>query len=150
MSRGIKERYKMRMNLINAEIYANCPELVKGVSSPRSPSRYDELKEVRDADGVHYQTVKEDYPITAEYVNSFADAANYKKDIVSAISSPSKKNLGDISSLQEVLQKDNSDIIKELDELKAKLIAAQDKDKELTKAEPEKEPAKVVENGGSN
>lgn len=43
------------------------------------------------------------YPITGEYVNSFADSTNYRLDVAQAVSRPAGHNLGDVSAMQELL-----------------------------------------------
>lgn len=43
------------------------------------------------------------YPITGEYVNSFADSTNYRLDVAQAVSRPAGRNLGDVSAMQELL-----------------------------------------------
>lgn len=136
-----KQRIKLTTNLINAEIYANSPQLVSGVKGNRTPSKYREVVEVRDDNGMHFETVERDYPITADYVNSFADAANYKKDISSALNAPKKTNLGDISSVQEILQSDSRDILQQIDDLKKRVLETQKEKEKSVEPAPAPTPA---------
>lgn len=59
-----------------------------------------ELNAMRDV------THNETYPITASYVKSFQDAADYRTDLQSAYNSPAPgSNLGDIRAVQSVLSR---------------------------------------------
>lgn len=77
---------------------------VQTVKSKRTRTYFD-LKDVVRSDGSRREElIEREYPITPEYVTSFADGADYHKDPVGALNSaPVRKNLGDITALQEAL-----------------------------------------------
>lgn len=60
--------------------------------------------EINDSDGVKVVESVHDYPITPEYVNSFAASSDYRSDVVGVIqNSPKRQNLGDLSNISELL-----------------------------------------------
>ncbi|UPW41198.1 hypothetical protein [Sigmofec virus UA08Rod_5092] len=64
---------------------------------------YESLDEVTTEDGIVLKRSVEDYPITPDYVNSFADTADYHNDPQGAIlRAPKRVNLGDVTELQRV------------------------------------------------
>lgn len=67
--------------------------------------KYFELEEHVDEKGFRGEVlVQKDYPITPEYVTSFAAGADYHQDPVGAIANaPKRSNLGDITALQRAL-----------------------------------------------
>lgn len=67
--------------------------------------KYFELEEHVDEKGFRGEVlVEKDYPITPEYVTSFAAGADYHQDPVGAIANaPKRSNLGDITALQRAL-----------------------------------------------
>lgn len=70
--------------------------------------RYFELEEHTDEKGFTGEVlVEKDYPITSDYVSSFAASSDYHSDPVGAINrAPVRRNLGDITALQESLNLD--------------------------------------------
>lgn len=55
--------------------------------------------------GVVENFVVNPYPITPESVNSYADSADYRSDIVSAMNAPARgRNIGDVSIYQQVME----------------------------------------------
>lgn len=110
---------------------------------------YNELRTVEKPNGFVQELVTVDYPITAEYVASYADGADYHKDPLGAqMRATPRRNLGDITDVQSLL---NSDIsgFKEL------LFAVADKFKnqETSKASEAVKASEVsqtvVQEGGS-
>lgn len=70
---------------------------------------FDSLDEVVTDSGVELRDTTHDYPITPEYVASFADSADYRKDPLNAISNSfPRHNLGDVSSIQHILSLDSA------------------------------------------
>ncbi len=70
--------------------------------------KYFELEEQTDEKGFTGEVlVEKDYPITPDYVSSFAASSDYHADPVGAINrAPVRRNLGDITALQESLNLD--------------------------------------------
>lgn len=99
---------KLPTNLVMADLYAYRPEPVKGLSQ----DKYFELVEVEQEDGSRIEKlVEQDYPITADYVKSFEQSADYKLDVDGAIAAGhSGKNLGDVTALQELYAMDSAAI----------------------------------------
>ena len=133
---------KLPTNLVMADLYAYRPEPVKGLSQ----DKYYELVEVIQPDGSRKEKlVKQDYPITAEYVKSFEQSADYKLDVDGAIAAGhSGKNLGDVTALQELYAMDSAAVeeyAKRLNQAAEVLKAAKAK-----AAEPKKEEG-VKDNG---
>lgn len=92
-------------NLIRQNCYVR--ESVPSSSSCSSPSTYVSLDEIVVEDGVKLRESVNDYPITPDFVNSFSDSVDYRRDPVSAIAHGSKRtNLGDVSNLQKVCSMD--------------------------------------------
>lgn len=105
---------KIPMNLIKGNysyleyssdfITEDCDYLVK---------EFESLDEVVVEDGVRLKRTKHDYEITPDAVNSYADGTNYRLDPSSAVR-PVGRNLGDIASIQELLQKSPQEAIQVL------------------------------------
>lgn len=97
---------KVNCNLMQAEIYARNSMLCKSCAN-YAKKQYVELQTRTTANGIVQERVHVDYPITPEYVKSFAQSADYHNDPAAAMAMPPRgKNLGDITGLQEVLSKD--------------------------------------------
>lgn len=77
---------------------------VQTVKSSRT-RKYFELEEIERADGFKGEVlVEKDYPYTPEYVSSFAASSDYRTDLLGAVmNAPKRKNLGDITQLQNAL-----------------------------------------------
>lgn len=91
-------------------IRQNCFLVDKVVSQSTSsaiPDQFESLDEVVVDNGVELRRVVQDYPITPEYVSSFADSADYRNDMSSSLSSkPTRPNLGDVRDIQSVSNMD--------------------------------------------
>lgn len=97
---------KVSCSLMQAEIYARNSQLCKSCSN-YGKKQYEELQTLVMPNGVIQERVLVDYPITPDYVKSFAQSADYHNDPATAMAMPPRgKNLGDITGLQEVLSKD--------------------------------------------
>lgn len=72
-----------------------------------SPETFVSIDEVVTKDGVKLVEKEYPYPITPQYVNSFVDSSDYRKDPFSAINNGNNRvNLGDIRDLQDVASMD--------------------------------------------
>lgn len=57
------------------------------------------------------EEIERDYPVTPEYVASFAESADYHTDVNGAVAkSKSRINLGDVRDMQEVARMDSGDL----------------------------------------
>lgn len=100
-------------------------------------SKYYELRRTVVSDGIKEELIEVDYPITSDYVNSFSDSADYKKDIPGAIagSDTSRKNLGDVVDMQRVLSMDSESAKKLAQNLRNVAVALEQKQKTGQKTE---------------
>lgn len=89
---------------------------VKFVKSPKS---YLNLSQKVIGNSVVDFITREDYPVTEESVQSYAEFCDYKKDLDAAITSLAPGiPLGDITAMQEALENDMSSIKAKLNELR--------------------------------
>ena len=112
--------------------------------------KYFELEERTDDKGFKGQVlVEKDYPITPEYVSSFAASSDYRADPVGAINrAPVCRNLGDITAVQEALGLDYETARHVYAEY-LRVLAAQTEKEEGTPA-PVSAPAPAAKGGDSN
>lgn len=88
-------------------------------------SSYLSIDEVSTPKGVELRETVNPYPITPQYVNSFADSSDYRRDPVSAINNASKRiNLGDITQIQDVASMDSSQARSLYEQLSKRFAAA--------------------------
>lgn len=116
---------KVVSNLLQQDVYVRDLRYSKPLS-PHSSSRsyLAEVIEFKDNSEVH--SLKEvDYPITPEYVNSFADSVDYRIDPLNCPQQPRGKNLGDITGTQELLGLDSSVLQSKITELRSQLESLQ-------------------------
>lgn len=115
---------KVRLNIIQAEVYARNPQILTGVNGKRSDSVYYELRERAQGNAIFNELVPVPYPVTAESVNSFETSTDYKRDIESAMNMPARGvNLGDVVDMQRIMSMDRSEAQKLIGELNAKILA---------------------------
>lgn len=75
----------------------------------KQPKTYVELQNKVVSDGIKQEYVEVEYPHTAERVNSYAEAADYRRDPFAAIvKSQPRENLGNIIDLQKLANMDTS------------------------------------------
>lgn len=104
-----EKRKQIQVPIVSNLIRQNCfvREFVEPVKKKKVDiSKFESLDEVvrEDGTGVDLKYSVEDYAITPEYVNSFSELSDYKKDPLGAIAKAhSRNNLGDITSVQDVL-----------------------------------------------
>lgn len=118
---NVKERKKIKSNLYNIQVQAITKDCRNDFLSQK---KYSDLKSIPAANGLVQELTEEDYPITPEYVNSFADSANYKKNLAQAISSPATGAYRDIRDLQEFASLDTAEQVKRVQEAQASLDKA--------------------------
>ncbi|UPW40890.1 hypothetical protein [Sigmofec virus UA08Rod_6219] len=80
-----------------------------------SAGKYSSLDERVVSDGIKQRIVKEDYPITPEYVQSFADGcldaiAAERRQLIQGVPLDRPKNLGDVSAFGEFASMDTASI----------------------------------------
>lgn len=101
------EKFQVPMNLIEQKVFAH-------YVSPASPEEHKDYlqkeyvsqDEVVVSDGIKIKNTVQEYPITPESVNSYADGTNYRNDLSAAVSrGASGRNLGDVAAIQDLLTK---------------------------------------------
>lgn len=93
------------VNCLKQNCYVRCVTPFATQRAIKSPKTYFELQEKQLSNGFVYDLVECDYPITKESVKSYESSTNYKTDLDGALRT-NKKNLGDISQVQQVMQDD--------------------------------------------
>lgn len=93
---------ELQTNLLQQNCYVR--DVTNKVYTHREPiTQYESLDTVVEEDGVKLRRAVQDYPITPQYVQSFVDSADYRKDPLGAIANgKSRQNLGDITEMQQV------------------------------------------------
>lgn len=100
-------KQKVRFNLIAQDVYilpacGACED-----KKDYLDKEYISQDEVTEGNSVVVKSTIQEYPITPESVNSFADGTNYRLDPAGAIArgGPAGRNIGDVAALQELLSK---------------------------------------------
>lgn len=109
---------KVRLNLIQADVYARHPEMLKSFEHTPAPKKYFELEKKVTPYGETESVVEKDYPITQDYVASYVSGVDYKRDLETALSAPKKgAGLGDVTSIQELMSMDTAAVRAMLDKV---------------------------------
>ncbi|QXN75166.1 hypothetical protein [Microvirus mar34] len=97
---------KLHTNIIQQNCYIR--DFAPGYDSIHEPlSTFESIDEVTTPHGIELHVSTHDYPITPEYVDSFAQSADYRTDVAGSIArSVPGKNLGDITEIQNVSSMD--------------------------------------------
>lgn len=75
----------------------------KEVSTDYSDKTYTSVDEVVTSNGVKLVENQVPYHITPQYVNSFVDSSDYRRDPVNAVlNAPRRQNLCDITGIQDI------------------------------------------------
>lgn len=83
---------------------------------------YISLDEVTTPNGIELRESVNPYPITPQYVNSFVDSSDYRRDPFNAVANaPVRNNLGDIAEVQRVASMDTETARKLFFELSERL-----------------------------
>lgn len=107
----MQEVKKVPLNLVQGEFWSRKYSLKDGTVLQPGSDKYFELREIQLENGIIEKLVEVDYPITPDYVKSFASSCDYRNDIDAALNSPPRgQNLGDVTSLQDILSMDLSSV----------------------------------------
>ena len=80
----------------------DCVEEAESVTD-YSDKTYTSVDEVVTSNGIKLVENQVPYHITPQYVNSFVDSSDYRRDPVNAVvNAPRRQNLGDISGIQDI------------------------------------------------
>lgn len=82
-------------------------------SSIKQPKYYSSLEKKQLPNGVVYNLEQVEYPITSESVTSYVESSDYHRDPLAAIANaPKRVNLGDITEVQDFIQKNPQDALR--------------------------------------
>lgn len=131
---------RVQSNLLQQNVYVRDCCLVHDVADPLTTSSYPELKRKEFDNGFSEVVEDIEYPITQDYVNSFADSCDYKLDPVSAISKGrSGSGLGDIRDMQAAFAGDSSSIAAYVAKLRSSASASKSATVDVSSASVEEE-----------
>lgn len=101
---------RVQSNLLQQNCYVrDCSPAVDVRTVLQDEPSYVSLDEVSDDNGVHFEYNSYPYPVTPQYVNSFVESSDYRRDPVSAVVNGVKhNNLGDIRDFQNIVNMDSS------------------------------------------
>lgn len=117
----------LKQNCFRSESRPLFVDLEKTKSQPLSFAQFD-IKKNDDGSGVAYETNTYDYPITKEFVNSFASSCDFKADLQSNLNRPAPAaNMVDVRDIQKTFQGDMSDFRARLSALEAEYVASKNK-----------------------
>lgn len=93
--------------------YALDTRTVMEDSHINQPKYYSSLEKKQLPNGVLYNLEEVEYPITSESVTSYVESSDYHRDPLAAIAaSPKRVNLGDITEVQDFIQKNPQDALR--------------------------------------
>lgn len=102
---------KLVTNMLEQNVFVRDTRPAFDKKSKSAQRVYYELVENITEDGINYKLEAVDYPITQDYVDSFADSTNYKKDPAGAVArAPQRQNLGNISDMQKASEMDSESL----------------------------------------
>lgn len=79
----------------------------------KQPKYYSSLEKKQLPNGVVYNLEEVEYPITSESVTSYVESSDYHRDPLAAIAAaPKRVNLGDITEVQDFIQKNPQDALR--------------------------------------
>lgn len=100
---------------VKTRFYCSESEVDKKTTYPLT--HYTELQERVVSNGIVQEAVSVDYPITPDYVNSFEESTDFKKDFAGC-QRPGRRSLGDITAIQAAFEDDVSTIREKMKNLK--------------------------------
>lgn len=125
--------HRLKTNLLQQDVYLRDNYPIFDNPAPSSDAEYLDAQYVPNDGNLEYVVKREKYPITSEYVDSFCDDSAILAQKQSLVADPSSLNnikpgLGDIGSLQELLNMDTVEASTALESLRqkyAKIVASQ-------------------------
>lgn len=102
---------KIKMNLIQQDVYAVFSDDLYIDDRDFLQKEYVSQDEIVEDSGIKIKRTVQEYPITPESVNSYADGTNYRNDLSAAANRPSPgHNVGDVAALQELFSRSPEEI----------------------------------------
>lgn len=138
--------HRVPSNLLQQNCFVR--DITKNSQSSASPLlTFDSLDEVTTERGVEFRVSENPYPITPQYVNSFADSSDYRRDPVGAVNnSHNRVNLGDITDFQKVVSMDMTEARTLYSQLRDK-FSKSEVSKSNSESEVPKSDSEVINNG---
>lgn len=128
-----KKKIKGLLDFRDRFITMGCPTVVSVGQRTKS---YTELVEHTTETGVNYSIEEFPYEHTPERVKSYASTCDYRNDPLQAVArAPKRNNVGDVSSVVELMSQDSEACLAMIDSLRAKIVANTQKQKEPKKNE---------------
>lgn len=128
-----KKKIKGLLDFRDRFITMGCPTVV---SVGKRTQSYTELVEHTTETGVNYSIEEFPYEHTPERVKSYASTCDYRNDPLQAVArAPKRNNVGDVSSVVELMSQDSEACLAMIDSLRAKIVANTQKQKEPKKNE---------------
>lgn len=113
---------KLKSNLLKQNCYVfECSSYIPQIPDP-VPEYFESLDEVTDYDGVKLKHTINPHPITPEYVSSFV-GCDYHNDPLSAISTPQKGGVVDLTGIPDLASLDTGAIYNLLQLLRVSRVA---------------------------
>lgn len=117
---------RIRSNLLQQNCFVRDISAAVDLAAPFEDSTFVSLDEKVTESGLEFSYNEYPYHITPQYVNSFAEGADYHRDPLSAISSSAPRvNLNDIRNLQDVSSMDTEQSLALFKQLQAKFAQTQ-------------------------
>lgn len=122
-----KKKIKGLIDFRNRFVTTESPSVV---SVGKRTQSYTELVEHTTETGVNYSIEEFPYEHTPERIKSYASTCDYRNDPLQAIArAPKRNNVGDVSSVVELLSQDSEACLAMIDSLRAKIVANSQKQK---------------------
>lgn len=123
-----KKKIKGLIDFRDRFVTMGCPSAVSVGIRTQS---YTELVEHTTETGVNYSIETFPYEHTPERVKSYASSCDYRNDPLQAIAcAPKRSNVGDVSSVVDLMSQDSEACLAMLDSLRTKIISNSQKQKE--------------------
>lgn len=98
---------RVQSNLLQQNCFVRDVSRAVDLKSDDTPVSYVSIDEEVTPSGTKVEFNSYPYPITPQYVNSFVDSSDYRRDPANAVANGVKKsNFGDVRSLQSLSQMD--------------------------------------------
>ncbi|WGL31098.1 hypothetical protein [Dipodfec virus UOA04_Rod_718] len=117
---------KVFSKLLQQNVYLSDTRQAEDLAAAQPHYTYTSVDEVTVADGIQIRETENSYDITPETVNSYVDSCDYRTDMYAATQQPPRgRNLGDVASLQNVMDMDLEQAQTLYSQLKQRFAAAQ-------------------------
>lgn len=99
----------LKTNLIQQNCYVRICAPCVDLNTQQSEKFYESMEEITEGDCLRHVKSTVPYEITSDYVNSFADSADFRNDPMNAIvNSVPRQGLGDVREFQKINEMDDT------------------------------------------